>query len=109
MRNWSKAFLCAVCCLRAVTTSAAEMKLTLDIPACKMPPGKPLPAKYYAIAKKRKEYRWVQKVRPDQMIVSKGGNERVDGSRMYNWHTFTKLDINGGWCVRLVSDLARTL
>lgn len=107
MRNSWKAFLCAVCCLSAAATSAAEMRLTLDAPACKMPPGKPLPAKYYGIAKKWKEFRWVQKVRPDQMIVSGAGDERVDGSRMYDWYTFNKMDINGdGICDWFLTSLA---
>lgn len=107
MRNGSKAFLCAVCCLSAVTTSAAEMGLSLDVPACKMPPGKPLPAKYYAIAKKWKEYRWVLKVRPGAKVVSRSGDERVDGSRMYDWYTFVKMDINGdGLCDWFLTSLA---
>lgn len=107
MRNSWKVFLCAVCCLSAVTTSAAEMKLTLGAPACKMPWTKPLPSKYYDIASKWKEFRWVQKVRPDQMTVSKGGDERVDGSRMYDWYTFNKMDINGdGICDWFLTSLA---
>lgn len=107
MRNSWKAFLCAVCCLSLVTTSAAEMKLGLDAPACKMPAGKPLPSKYYGIASKWKEYRWVRKVRHGETVVSEGGYERIDGSRMYNWHTFTKLDINGdGICDWFLTSLA---
>jgi hypothetical protein len=89
------------------TVHAAELQLSLDIPACKMPRGKPLPAKYYAIAKKWKEYRWGNKVKFSDLIADGSGYERIDGSRMYNWHTFGKLDINGdGVCDWFLTSLA---
>lgn len=86
---------------------ATDLQLSLDLLACKMPPGKPLPAKYYNIARKWKEYRWVTNVRPGDLIASGSGDERVDGSRMFDWYTFGKLDINGdGVCDWFLTSLA---
>jgi len=80
-------------------TNAADLSLTLDIPACKNSPGKPLPSKYYVLAKKYKEYRWVNRVKPTDLSVSGSGLERTDGSALFGWLTLTKLDLDGdGWC-----------
>lgn len=107
MRNSWITLCFIVCSLAPVATSAVEVKLSLDAPACKMPKGRPLPAKYYAIANKWKEFRWVKKVHSDDLVVSKGGDERVDGSSMYDWYNFHNLDINGdGKCDWFLTSLA---
>lgn len=86
---------------------ASDFNLTLDIPLCKMPPGKALPAKYYSLANKYKEFRWVNEVRTVDSIAGGQGGERIDGSGIYNWYGFGKLDINGdGWCDWFLTSLA---
>ena len=88
--------LCSVACsLAPVATLAAEINLSRSTPVCKMPQGKSLPSKYYVFESKWKEYRWVKKVKNNNSFISEGGYERVDGSSMYNWHTFVKFDITG--------------
>lgn len=107
MRNSWIALWSVLCGLAPVATSAAEIKLGLDAPACKMPKGKPLPSKYYSIAKKWKQFRWVNNVQTDEMVISKEGDERVDDSRMYDWYTFSKIDINSdGICDWFLTSLA---
>lgn len=86
---------------------ATDLQLSLDLPTCKMSPGKPLPAKYYELAKKWKEFRWVRSVQSGDLLADGGGNERADGSRMYDWYTFGKLEMNGdGICDWFLTSLA---
>ncbi len=107
MRNSLRVFLSALSCLLAVTVSAAEMKLTLDVPTCKMPPGKPLPAKYYALAKRSKDFRWALKVRNIDSSVGGSGWERIDGTNMRDSYGFIKLDLNNdGLCDWFLISLA---
>ncbi len=66
-----------------------------------------MPPKYYSIANKWREYIWVYRVKAVEAIVSGGGYERIDGARLYNWHTFAKIDINGdGTCDWFLTSLA---
>jgi hypothetical protein len=75
------------------------MHLTTNVPNCRMPSGKPLPEKYQKLAKKYKEFAWVLKAQPDDSRVSGSGWERVDGSSMYDWLDFFRIDINSdGYC-----------
>ncbi|MEO1768090.1 hypothetical protein [Thiobacter aerophilum] len=99
MRNLAKGILCAVLCFGVVTASGAEMELTLEIPACKMPPGKPLPPKYYAAARKWKEFGWVRSVSGADSVVYGTGWEGLRGSGLYANFYFYKLDLNSdGFC-----------
>lgn len=91
----------------SANANANLKKLSLNIPECKAPPGKPLPIKYYTVAKKFKEFQWVYKVKRSDLSASGEGDERVDGSKMYDWYSFIKLDINNdGWCDWFTTSLA---
>ena len=88
--------ICALVGAAIVTTGssqASELTFTLDAPACQMPPGSLLPAKYYVLAKKDKEFRWVKEAKPSAMFVGGSGWERIDGSRIYDGYGFYKLDL----------------
>ena len=81
------------------TAQGASMQLTLDMPDCRMPPGKPLPDKYQALARKEKEFAWVRDAKPDDHAVSGNGWERIDGSSNHTWFAFSKIDLdNDGMC-----------
>lgn len=86
---------------------AKELQLSLDVPQCKTLPGKPLPDRYYKVAKEWKEFSWVEAVKSTDWSAEGGGDERLDGSRMYDWYTFSKLDLDGdGVCDWLVTMFA---
>ena len=70
------------------------MKLTTDVPECRMPPGRVLPDKYYKLAKTFKEYGWVLEIGLQDQVISKAGLERIDGSSMFDWLTFYRVDLN---------------
>lgn len=88
--------------LLATAASLAQgepMQLTTDIPDCRMPAGKVLPQKYQTLAKKYKEFAWIRKAGADDYIVNGEGWERIDGSSMFNWFTFFRVDLNNdGLC-----------
>jgi hypothetical protein len=75
------------------------MRLGTDVPECHMPPGQMLPQKYQKLAKRYKEFAWALKTAPNDRTVEGNGWERVDGSSMYNWFQFSRIDINNdGYC-----------
>jgi len=76
-------------------TQAEDFELSQEIPSCQNSTAKPLPEKYYFIAKKWNDFNWVKKVTSKDVIVSESGYERIDGSGMRDWFNFGKLDING--------------
>jgi len=83
------------------------MQLSIEVPACKTAAEKVFPAKYYGIAKKWEEFRWLKKVRLNDLSLSGNGDERIDGSSMFDQYYFGKLDINGdGLCDWYVISLA---
>jgi hypothetical protein len=65
--------------------------------------GKAAARKGYKLAKKHKEFRWVLKVSPAVGAIFESGWERVDGSSIYEWFMFSRLDMNnngyGDWYV----------
>lgn len=82
-----------------MAAEGVELELIQEIPSCKMPPEKPLPERYYAVANKWKEFKWVHEVTSDMWRAGGQGFERADGSEMYEEYIFAKIDINGdGWC-----------
>lgn len=82
-----------------VIVQAADLNLTREIPACKMSPSKVLPAKYYALAKKWKEFHWVYEVNKKDFVVYGSGFEGLEGSGLYSSLCFYKMDINSdGLC-----------
>jgi hypothetical protein len=88
---------------------AQNTNLTADIPACRMPAGPILPAKYERLARKYKEFAWVRKAMPDDGDLNGSGWERVDGSSMYSWFEFQRVDLNNdGYCDWYVNSLAPT-
>ena len=81
------------------TAQGASMQLTLDMPDCRMPPGKPLPDKYQALARKEKEFAWVRDAKPGDHAVNGNGWERIDGASNHTWFAFSKIDLdNDGMC-----------
>ena len=84
-----------------------NVELSLEIPVCKMPKAKPLPEKYYRFSEQWKEFLWVRKVKSNDSSANGSGYERIDGSQLFNWHNFGKLDINGdGTCDWFLVSLA---
>lgn len=77
-----------------IASAPDDLQLSLDIPRCKSATGAALPDKYYEAAKVWEEYDWVQDVKPDDFIAGGSGLERVDGSKMYDWLEFSKIDLN---------------
>lgn len=83
----------------ASLAQGASMQLTLDTPDCRMPPGKPLPEKYQALARKNKEFAWVRQAKPGDHAVNGNGWESIDGSSIHTWFAFSKIDLdNDGMC-----------
>lgn len=88
--------LAAACCCLG---QAAAQGLTLRVPECKPAAPKALPEKYYALAKRHKEFAWVAQVRRDAPFASGEGWERVDGSDMRDSYSFRRIDLdNDGYC-----------
>lgn len=80
---------------------AASENLTLNYPNCVQHNKYFFPEKYYFFSKKYSapSYRWVDKVKQDDQIVSGSGMEQVDGSKIYSWISMYKIDItNDGVC-----------
>jgi hypothetical protein len=95
-------FLCFfVNLLFAPLYAAASENLTPKYPNCVHQNKYFFPSKYYSFSKKypAPSYRWVDKVKQDDQIVSGSGMEQVDGSKMYSWIAMYKIDItNDGIC-----------
>ncbi len=68
--------------------------LTLDIPECRMPPGRVMPAKYYRPGKNKGMFHWVRKVTAGDYVISEGGSVRVEGSGMDDWYSLYRIDVN---------------
>lgn len=82
-----------------VIAQAADLNLTQEIPTCEMSPGRVLPAKYYALAEKWKEFHWVYEVNKKDSVVYGSGFEGLEGSGLYSSLYFYKMDINSdGLC-----------
>lgn len=78
---------------------AQDMRLTTEIPACRMPAGPVLPAKYERLAKKSKDFDWLRQVTRNDESAGGNGWERIDGSSIHSWFTFARIDVNNdGWC-----------
>lgn len=75
------------------------MQLTTKVPECRMPAGNVLPDRYYKLAKTKKEFNWVLKAMPSDHFVNGEGWERIDGSSMFDWFSFYRVDLNNdGYC-----------
>jgi len=89
---------------------AGDIELSQEIPSCQNSTANPLPEKYYSIAKKWNDFKWVKKVTFKDVIVSESGSELIDGSGIRDWFDFGKLDINGDgicdWFVTASSPLS---
>jgi hypothetical protein len=59
-----------------------------------MPAGPALPAKYERLAKKSKEFAWVRSVTRNDQAAGGSGWERIDGSSIYSWFAFTRIDLD---------------
>jgi hypothetical protein len=95
VRHLIPALLATACTL----ASGQSTQLTVDVPECRMPPGKVLPDKYYKLASANKDFKWVPKATASDHIVGGNGWERIDGSDMHNWFVFYRVDLNGdGYC-----------
>ena len=82
-----------------ITFAADDLQLSLEIPACKMPSSKPLPTKYYGLAKRWKEFNWAKSAIASDMSVYGTGWEGLKGSGFYSNFYFYKLDVNSdGFC-----------
>ena len=78
---------------------AQAPSFTTDIPACRMPAGSPMPDRYLGLARRYKEFAWVKKVKRADMGAYGNGWERIDGSSMYEWFAFYRVDLNNdGYC-----------
>lgn len=87
--------------------NASNINLTLNTPECKTAPGNPLPEKYYVLATKFSEFNWAKDAKKNDLYVNGNGIELINGSGLYTWYSFDKLDINGdGWCDWFVTYLA---
>jgi hypothetical protein len=84
----------ALLALTCPTVHAQDMHLSLAVPKCTQSPGRTLPDKYKTLAKKDKQYRWLAKANGDDDRIAGNGAERADGSSMYDWLQFFRLDIN---------------
>jgi hypothetical protein len=95
VRHLIPALLATAC----IVASGQATQLTVNIPECRMPPGKVLPDKYYKLRGAKQEFKWVRKVTAADYVAGGEGGERVDGSSMYNWFSLYRIDLNGdGYC-----------
>lgn len=82
----------------ASVASAQGVQPTTQLPACRLP-VKSFPAKYEKLARTDKGYAWIRKAAPADAEVSGNGGERADGSAMYTWLSFYRVDLdNDGQC-----------
>lgn len=86
--------LCFALSVQAAGEALSSPRLTLDAPKCENSVKQALPRKYYTFAEQWSEFSWVRDVRSSDLSVGGSGYERIDGSGMYNWFIFSKLDIN---------------
>jgi hypothetical protein len=90
---------CLVVALAWSTVHAQDMRLATTIPKCAISPGTIIPEKYKRLAKKDKQYRWLAKANHNDDAISGNGSERADGSSMFDWLEFLRLDVNNdGQC-----------
>ena len=90
---------CLLLALACAATHAQDMRLTTEIPACRMPAGAVLPAKYGKLGKKWKDFAWLRQVTSNDEFAGGNGWERIDGSSIHSWFTFARIDVNNdGWC-----------
>lgn len=77
----------------------AELNFTVQIPECKSPAGRVLPAKYY-------RYEWASKVTNTDIMVGGQAEKKYDDpdEKSHLWQYLVKTDINGdGWCDWMVT------
>ena len=55
VRNLIPTLLASAC----TVASSQTTQLTINLPECRMPPGKVLPDKYYKLANTHKDFKWV--------------------------------------------------
>jgi hypothetical protein len=89
-RHW----LIAVLLMVSASAHCETMKLTTEVPKCRMPASKVLPDKYYKLAGAFKEYRWVSKVGAEAHVIDEKGLGRAEGSSMFDWLTLYRVDLN---------------
>ena len=90
---------CLLLALACAATHAQDMRLTTEIPACRMPAGPVLPAKYGKLATKWKDFAWLRQVTRNDEFAGGNGWERIDGSAIHSWFAFARIDVNNdGWC-----------
>jgi hypothetical protein len=85
---------CLLLTLACTVGHAQDMRLTTEIPACRMPAGPALPAKYGKLAKKWKDFAWLRQVTRNDESAGGNGWERIDGSSIHSWFTFARIDVN---------------
>jgi hypothetical protein len=81
--------------------AAAELNFSVEVPQCKPPASKALPAKYY-------RYEWASKITKTDSTVSGQAEKKYDDPHdtNYLWHELVRLDINGdGWCDWIITSL----
>ncbi|MCS0581062.1 hypothetical protein NX784_05620 [Massilia pinisoli] len=75
---------CLLLALACATTRAEDMRLTTEIPACRMPDGPVLPAKYGKLARKWTDFAWLRQVTRNDEFAGGNGWERIDGSSIHS-------------------------
>jgi hypothetical protein len=90
---------CLLLALACAAGHAEDIRLTIEIPACRMPAGPVLPAKYGKLARKSKDFAWLRQVTRNDEFAGGNGWERIDGSSIHSWFAFARIDLNNdGWC-----------
>lgn len=91
-----------------IVTSASAAELSLELPVCKLSPANVFPNKYEQFAQERQDFNWLREVDENTYVIRGNGPEvGVDGSQLYSYFEFNKIDINNdGWCDWIVTALA---
>lgn len=99
MRSILRYLIPAVLASSCATVHGQAMRLSTNIPECRLPPGKILPDKYYKQRGRKNEYKWVGTVGASDRVAAGQGGERADGSAMYSWLALYRIALNGdGYC-----------
>ncbi len=81
--------------LTNITWAAATISLSQEIPRCHESTTRPLPGKYYDLAKTHKEFSWVRGVGKGVKTLEGRGFEGLPASNLYSSYSFTKVDLDG--------------
>ena len=90
---------CLASVLIASAATSQTFALTNRIPKCRISPAGGLPTAYERLARTDKAFKWLRTASPHEDALNGKGWERADGSDIFDWFHFYRVDLNNdGYC-----------